>query len=71
MRLSWIKEVWLLAGGSARAAGVVPCGDLAEQINWLILKIDTRLNHLKELVAPLMNHTLKTNSKKLYLASSL
>lgn len=71
MRLSWLKDVWLLAGGSARAAGAVPCGDLAEQISWLILKIDTQLNHLKELMTPLTNHTLKTNPKKLYLASSL
>lgn len=34
-------------GGSPRPTEVVHCGDLAEPITWLVLKIYTWLNHLK------------------------
>ncbi|TRZ20016.1 hypothetical protein HGM15179_007165 [Zosterops borbonicus] len=66
------KVLWfvrfLVEEGSPQGAGVVPCRDLVESINWLVLKnqsagyflkIDTQLNHLEELNTPLWKNTFK------------
>lgn len=52
---------------------VFPSGDLAEPISWLVLKTDTKLNHLKELDMPLWKSTFKNkrNPGKTLLASGL
>lgn len=43
---------------------MVPCGDLAEPISWLGLKIETWLSHLKELNTPLWKTDLKINKAR-------
>lgn len=70
--VSWFTRLFGVFrwGGSPWAARVVPCGDLAHPISWLVLKIDPWLNHLKEPHRPLWKHLRTGKPVKSSVASS-